>query len=158
LLAGALFLLGFGALYALARRRLPAWAAATLVVVASQAAVERFTVRPEAATICLLAVYLLVLDARRLTGRALAALVVVQVLWANLPALSVLGVVVPAAELGSAAAALWLPLPEGWRHASRRDAATVAGLAVATVAAVLAEPATPFGLAGALFPLRLLGV
>ena len=158
LLAGALFVGCFAALYTLARRRLPAWAAATLVVLAAQAAVERFTVRPEAATFCLLAIYLLVLDSAVLDARRLAALVALQALWANLHALSVLGVAVLGAELASAAAALWLPLPQGWRSASRRDARAVARLAAATAAAIAAEAATPFGFRGVLFPLRLLGV
>src|SRR5204863_284645 len=118
------------------------------------AAVERFTVRPEAATFLLLATYLLVLDRASLGLRALVALVVLQAVWANLHALSVLGLVVLGAELVSAAAARWLPLPPGWRHASRRDGRAVAGLAAATAGAIAAEAATPFGLAGALFPLR----
>ena len=158
LLAAALFTAAFATLYALARRRLPAWGAAALVVLAAQAAVERFTVRPEAATFLLLATYLLVLDRASLGLRALVALVVLQAVWANLHALSVLGLVVLGAELVSAAAARWLPLPPGWRHASRRDGRAVAGLAAATAGAIAAEAATPFGLAGALFPLRLLGV
>src|SRR5204863_513627 len=100
------------------------------------AAVERFTVRPEAATFLLLATYLLVLERATLGLRALAALVVLQVVWANLHALSVLGLVVLGAELASVAAARWLPLPPGWRHASRRDGRAVAGLAAATAAAI----------------------
>jgi len=158
LLAGILFLAGFAALYTLARRRLPAWAAALLVVLAAETAVERFTVRPEAATICFLALYLVVLDGATLGMPGLAALVLLQVLWANLHALSVLGLVALGAKLAGAAAGLWLPLPEGWRRASRRDAATVARLGAATAVAIAAQIATPFGLAGALFPLRLLGV
>jgi hypothetical protein len=47
---------GFLCLYVLVRRRLPAWAAAVLVMLAALAAVERFTVRPEAATMALLGV------------------------------------------------------------------------------------------------------
>src|SRR5438093_4795520 len=56
--AGAFFLAAFGLLYALARRRLPAWAAAALVFLAAEAAVERFVVRPEAVTFCFLALAL----------------------------------------------------------------------------------------------------
>src|SRR5207253_2073134 len=44
------------------------------------------------------------------------------------------------------------------RRAGRGDGRAVAGLAAATAGAIAAEAATPFGLAGALFPLRLLGV
>ncbi len=88
--AGALFFAAFACAYRLARRRLPAWAAAILVFLAAEAAVERFTVRPEAATFCLLAVQLLLLDGAVGWG-TVAALVGVQVMWANLHALSALG-------------------------------------------------------------------
>lgn len=156
--AGAFFLAGLGALYALARRRLPACAAAALVVLVSQAAVERFTVRPEAITWCFLPVFLLVLDRATPGWPALAGLLAMQVLWANCHALSVLGPIVLAAELVGAAAGLWLPLPRGWRSASRRDVASVGRLAVVTCAALAAEAMTPFGISGALFSLRLLNV
>ena len=56
IVAGAGYLVGFLCLYVLVRRRLPAWAAAVLVMLAALAAVERFTVRPEAATMALLGV------------------------------------------------------------------------------------------------------
>jgi hypothetical protein len=158
LASGAFFVASFGALYALARRRLPAVAAVALVVLASQAALERFAVRPEAITFCLVAVYLLVLDRTPPSPAALVGLLALQVLWANCHALSVMGLVLLGTELASATAGLWLPLPSGWRSASRYNSANVTWLAVATVAALAAEAATPFGLSGALFPLRLLGV
>jgi hypothetical protein len=154
--SGVLFAGAFVALWALVRRRLGASAAAVLVVVAAQAAVERFAVRPEALTFCLLAVYVLVLDDRRLPPACLAGLVALQVLWANAHALSVLGLVVVATELGSAAAARWLPLPAGWRAASARE--DLGPLGLATAGCALAEAATPFGVGGALFPLRLVRV
>lgn len=139
-LAAGLVFGAFGCVYAMARRRLPAWAAAALVLLASQAAVERFTVRPELVTFLLLAVYLLVLD-RRPPVATLAGLVGLHVVWANCHALSVLGVGV----LGAA----WL------ETAARAGLRAAVPLALTTVAAALAEAATPFGVSGALFPLRL---
>jgi hypothetical protein len=155
--AGALFVAAFACAYRLARRRVPDWAAAGMVFVAAQAAVERFTVRPEAVTLCALAVELLLLDGP-VGWATVAALVGLQVAWANLHALSVLGLVPLAVELAGALASRWLPLPNGWRSASRRPDEEIRRLAAALAGAVLAEVATPFGLAGAAFPLRLLSV
>src|SRR6185295_6319517 len=90
--AGAAFLAGFACLYVVARRRMPAWAAAALTALAAVVAAERFTVRPEAVSLCLLGVYLLLLD-RPLTWARAAALIGLQILWANMHALSVLGLV-----------------------------------------------------------------
>jgi hypothetical protein len=155
LAAGGLFLGAFACLYAVARRRLPAGAAAVLVFLAGQAAVERFTVRPEAVTFLLIGAYLLLLDGP-LPRRRLLALVALQVVWANTHALSVLGIVLIAIELVGSAACTWLPLPAGWRAAGRRDRGELIGLAFTLVAAALAETATPFGIEGALYPLWLL--
>jgi hypothetical protein len=155
LAAGGLFLGAFACLYAVARRRLPAGAAAVLVFIAAQAAVERFTVRPEAVTFLLIGAYLLLLDGP-LPRRRLLALVALQAVWANTHALSVLGIVLIGAELAGSAACTWVPLPAGWRAAGRRDRRELIGLAFALVAAALAETATPFGLKGALYPLWLL--
>jgi hypothetical protein len=157
LFAGALFFAAFLGLYVLARRRLPAWAAAALVLLASQAAIERFTVRPEAATLAFLAAYLLLLDGR-FGARSCAALVGLAVVWANTHALSVVGLTVVAIELASALAAAWLPLPAGWRDASARPPDELRWLALATAGATLAEALTPFGLEGALYPLWLFGI
>jgi hypothetical protein len=152
---GALFVAAFACVWALARRRLPAWAAGVVVYLAAAAAVERFTVRPEAATLCLLAAELVLLDGPIGRGRALA-LVVLQVAWANLHALSVLGLIPLGAELGGALAARWLPLPEGWRRASGRPAGEVGLLAIALGCSILAQAATPFGVGGATYPFWLL--
>jgi hypothetical protein len=150
---GALFVGAFVCAYALARRRLPAWAAAGLVLLAVLSGIERYVPRPEAATYLLLAVFLLVLDGEP-SPAALAGLVGLEALWANLHALSALGVGVLGLFAAGAAVARWLPLPAGWR----RGATQAGPLAVATAAAALAEALTPFGVAGALFPLRLLRV
>src|SRR5262249_4055893 len=124
--AGALFLVGFAALFVIARRRVPAWAAAVLVYLAAEAAVERFTIRPEAVPLALVSLFLLALDRPRIAAGTVALLLGAQVAWANSHALSVLGVVVLASELAGGAAARWLPLPEGWRSASRRDGRSLA--------------------------------
>lgn len=153
--AGALFVVAFACVYRLTRRSLPAWAAAIVVFLAAQAAVERFTVRPEAVTLCLLAVELLLLEGTVGWG-TVAALVGLQIAWANLHALSVLGLVPLGAALGGALAAEWLPLPEAWRAASRRPRAELVRLAVAAAGVLVAETITPFGVQGAVYPLWLL--
>lgn len=144
--AGAGFLVGFACLYVVARRRLPAWAAAAVTALAAATAVERFTVRPEAATLGLLGLYVLVLD-RPLTWPRAVALVAVQILWANTHALSILGLV----PLGAALAAGLVARRRGGGASSG-----LAPLAFAVAAALCAEAATPWGLRGALFPLTLL--
>ncbi len=152
---GTLFLAAFACAYRLARRSLPAWAAAALVFVAAEAAVERFTIRPEAATLCFLAVELLLLDGV-IRWRTVVALVGLQIVWANMHALSVLALVPLGAELGSALAARWLPLPAAWHAASARAPDEIRRLAFAVVGVALAGAITPFGLAGAAYPLWLL--
>jgi hypothetical protein len=139
--AGAAFVTGFACLYAVARRRMPAWAAAGLTALAAVVAAERFTVRPEAVSLCLLGVYLLVLD-RPLTWARAAALVGLQILWANMHALSVLGLV----PIG---ATLLATLLSG-------DGVRLGPILGATVGAMCAEAATPWGIRGVLFPLTLL--
>jgi hypothetical protein len=151
--SGGLFVAAFAILYALARRHLPAWAAAALLLLAVLAGIERYVPRPEAATYCLLAVFLLILDGDP-GPAALAALVGLEVLWANLHALFALGVVVLGLHAAGALAARWLPLPAGFREGAER----AGPLATATAAAALAAMLTPFGVDGVLFPLRLLRV
>jgi hypothetical protein len=151
--SGALFVAAFAILYVLARRRLPAWAAAALVLLAVFAGVERYVPRPEAASYCLLAVFLLILEGEP-GPAALAALVGLEALWANLHALFALGVVVLGLHAAGAVAARWLPLPAGLRGGAER----AGPLATATAAAALAAMLTPFGVDGVLFPLRLLRV
>jgi hypothetical protein len=154
---GLLYLGAFAATWRLARRRLPAWAAGVVVLLGALVAVERFTARPEAVTLCLLATSLLLLDGH-IGWRTVALLAGIQLLWANCHALSVLGVGVVALALGGALAARWLPLPAGWAAASRREPDETQRLGVALALCAVAEACTPFGLEGALFPLRLLTV
>lgn len=154
---GALYLGAFAAAWRLARRRLPGWAAGVVVLLGALAAVERFTARPEAVTLCLLAAYLLVLDGR-VGWRQVALLVALQVVWANCHALSILGVGVVGLALAGTLASRWLPLPAGWIAASRRTPDAKRRLGVALAGCAVAEACTPFGLEGAVFPLRLLTV
>ena len=153
--AGLLFTIAFGCLLAVARRRMPGWAAAAVTALAAVVAAERFTVRPEAVTLCLLGVYVLLLDRPFTWGRALLV-ILLQVVWANAHALSILGVVPIAATLVAALALRWLPLPDDWKRANDRGRAEITPLVAATLGAIAAEAATPWGLRGALFPLVLL--
>jgi hypothetical protein len=117
-----------------------------LIALAAVVAAERFTVRPEAVTLCLLGVYLLVLD-RPLTWARAASLVGLQVVWANTHALSVLGLVPLGATLLAALAARW---------SADGERTPLGPILAATLGAMLAEAATPWGVRGALFPLVLL--
>lgn len=140
LAVGALFVAAFACLLAVARRTLPDWAAALAVGVAALAAVERYTVRPEAATLCLFAAYVLLLRPPVGWGRALLV-VALQVVWANTHALSILG---------------WLPVDAALLAALVGRRADRGPLLLAAVGVALAELATPYGITGALLPLRLL--
>jgi hypothetical protein len=91
-------------------------------------------------------VYVLLLD-RPLTWPRAAVLVGLQVIWANTHALSVLGLVPLGATLVAALAA---------RRWPRDEVVALGPVIAATVGAMLAEAATPWGLRGALFPLVLL--
>jgi hypothetical protein len=150
-----LFVIGFGCLLKVAQRRMPGWAAAAVTALAVVVAAERFTVRPEAVTLCLLGLYVLLLDRPFTWGRALLV-IALQAIWANAHALSILGVVPIVATLAAALAVRWLPLPDDWRRANDRGWKEIRPLAGALIGALAAEAATPWGLRGALFPLVLL--
>lgn len=156
LLAGGAFLAAF-ALLAHRLRSLPAWASAAVVVAAVLASVERFAVRPEAATLACLTALLALLD-RQLTWRVVAAVVGLQVVWANCHALSVLGLLPIGAALGAGLAARMLPLPDAWRAANARTPIELRQLGGALAGALVAEACTPFGLRGAIYPLYLLSL
>ena len=154
LLAGAGFLAAFALLARNVGRALPPWAVALVVLLWALVAVERFTVRPEAVTLAGVAAVSLLVD-RNVGWRTVALIVVLQVVWANCHALSLLGLVPTAAALGGALAARARLLPDGWRAASARAPAETRRLAVALAGGVVAETVTPFGVEGAVYPLWL---
>ncbi|MGH7894843.1 MAG: hypothetical protein ACREQL_09250, partial [Candidatus Binatia bacterium] len=154
LLAGAGFVAAYVLVARQVRRALPPWGVAMLIALVTLVAVERFTVRPEAVTLALLATVMLLVD-RTMTWRRVALLVGIQVVWANCHALSVLGLVPTGAALASALAARTRLLPSGWRAASGRPPEDVTRLVVALAGGLAAEATTPFGLAGAVYPLWL---
>jgi hypothetical protein len=155
LFAGAGFFAAFALVARILRRRMPAWAAAIVVALGGLAAVERFTVRPESVTLPMLAAVLILLDGE-VTWTVVAAIVALQLVWANSHALSVLGIVAIGVAAASALAAERLPLPAAWRAAAARRPGEWIRIAAALVGALVAEAATPFGIEGAVFPLRLL--
>ena len=128
-------------------------ALAPVLVVAILASSQRFFVRPETATFVLLAVFLFILERdRRAAGRAIFALPVLQVLWVNSHTLFVLGPVLAILH----AATMILPGRRGGaggraQRSRAPRAALVAGLCL--VACLI----NPWGIDGALFPIRLLG-
>src|SRR5262249_48913054 len=91
-LAGAATLGGFLCLWLIASRRPPAWAAAALVALAVEAAVERFSIRPESVSFLFLGLTLLVLDGPMTRGKVVG-LGLLQAVWANCHGLSILGFV-----------------------------------------------------------------
>ena len=128
-------------------------ALAPVVVLAVLASSQRFFVRPEIVTFLLLAIHLFLLERdRRVGDRALFVLPALQVLWVNSHTLFVLGPVLVVLYAATSA----LPgdergVAKGVRRARARRAALVAAM---ELAACLVNP---WGLDGALFPIRLLG-
>jgi hypothetical protein len=77
-------------------------------------------------------------------------------LWANAHALFVVGLFCIGAAVISALAARLHFLPEGWRAASRLDRGTERRLLLWSAVAFITPVLNPYGIAGALFPIRLL--
>jgi len=142
LMAGVLFVGAALCLLGAAARSAPPWAAALGVGLAGLAMAERFTVRPEAATFLFVGIYGLAL-AREVTWPRVALLAGLQVVWANVHALSVLAFLPVGAAIVAAFAG------------RRRDRGPLLALAAAVT---LAEVATPFGIRGALLPVFLLSL
>ena len=110
-------------------------------VLASQ---DRFAIRPEMASFLLLQVVLWIyVTGREPASRRLWALVPVMILWANTHALFIVGVVVIACQMGAALL-------------GRLDRAVTRRVLASGAAAIAATVVGPFGVHGALFPLRLL--
>jgi hypothetical protein len=124
-----------------------------VVAVALLCASLRFLERPELVSFVLLGAFLLVLDRdRRRPGRSIWVLPRLQVVWVHSHTVFVLGPLVVALALGAEGirAARGGPDPTGRPAVSRLPA--LAGVLVVTLAACLVNP---WGLDGALFPLRL---
>lgn len=131
-----------------AARRAPLAVTGVAAFVAVLASSQRFFVRPELATLLFLAVFIaLARRHRERGGRAILVLPLLQVVWVNTHTLFVLGPVVAAILL--VAMAVGAARGARGRRADVRIAAVVVAL---TLAACLANP---YGLRGALFPLRL---
>lgn len=124
-------------------RGLPAWLRASVWVVAVVALAGRILERPDVLTLLGLAAWLAILGASARRPRLLWLLPAVQFVWANVHALSVLGLLVGALfALDHLVRRTPPPLP--W---------PTMGMLGALV--LLASLATPYSVAGALFPLEL---
>ncbi|MBI1814745.1 MAG: tetratricopeptide repeat protein [Deltaproteobacteria bacterium] len=117
---------------------------------------ERFAVRPEMVTFALIELLLWVLTAaRRCDGRYLWGLPVLMVVWFNLHSLAVIGSLIIGCHLAAAVAAHWRRLPLLWRTASVWSPPNAKRLWISGTLALLTPLVNPYGLAGALFPLKL---
>ncbi len=154
--AAACYAAAFALCAANVRRSLGPLATCLLVVAITAAAAERFLIRPEMATFVLLAlVAWIVDDARAGSGRRLWLLVPLMVLWVNLHALFVLGVMVIAAAMAAAVAAELPLLPPRWREASKLEPQRRRQLLLAGGASIAATVCNPYLLEGVFFPLEL---
>lgn len=134
----AVFAATVAMLLRLVAARIGSVAGSLLVLVALLAAQERVTLRPELMSFLLLAAVLSVLDvARRFDDRGLFLLVPLMVIWANVHSLFVIGAfAIVCAMVGTRA----------------RPSKPLVAWGGAALAAVLINP---YGLTGALFPLKL---
>ena len=154
-LAATLVAATAGALYLLARTWLPPVAAALLLAVALVIASPRFVPRPELVSFLLFAVYLGVLEGHPANGRAIYALVPLQVLWTNSQGIFAIGLALIGCYWVGATLA-FLPLPRGWKEESALSGPAWGRLTLVLVLAVAACLLNPYGLTGARFPLELL--
>ena len=156
ILLAALLVLGTVAvLYATARRYAAPAVVLFLLAFALAIASPRLVPRPELVGFVLLAIFLWVLDGYPRTGRRVYALPLLQVVWSNAHGTVPIGVGLAACYWLGATLAL-LPVPAGWR-ASRCSPAEWRRLTLAVLLCVLACFSTPWGIAGALLPVELLG-
>jgi hypothetical protein len=117
----------------------------------------RFVIRPEMATFVLLECGLLIVaSAHQREGRGLWLLVPLMLLWVNLHALFVLGLIVIGAAMVSTAVAEFPLFPRRWRQASRLSKIARRRLLVAGTASMAVTLLNPYFLHGAFFPLELL--
>lgn len=142
-------------LYGTARRFVPSAFAAFLLAVALVISSPRFVPRPELLSFLYFALYLYLLEGYPKNGRAIWLIVPLQILWVNTQGIFAVGLaLVGCYWLGATAA--FLPLPRGWReeNALPRDAwvRLTLVLALAAVGCLV----NPWGVEGALFPIKLL--
>ncbi len=142
-------------LYAAARRSVSPAAAAGLVTVAVAVVGFRFNPRPELASFALFAAYIWLLDGYPANGRAIFAVVPLQLLWVNTQGVFAVGLGLIACYWAGATLA-FLPVPRGWRAATGCTAAEWRRLTLALGLAAAVSLVNPYGIAGALFPLELL--
>ncbi|MFQ5878173.1 MAG: tetratricopeptide repeat protein [Acidobacteriota bacterium] len=144
---------GVGGALAAALRRSSAGVAAAVGLVAVVAAQERFTLRPEAASLCLLGLLLFCLERRDSSPRILLIVPPLLLVWANLHALYAVGIgVLILTVLGD----LLDARRPGPGRSDRGPAPRPIRVAAAAGAALLATLCTPYGLAGWDLPRRLL--
>ena len=151
-----MLLLAFGCLW-LVDTKAPIWARCLGVSCALAAAHLRFTVRPEIVTFLLLAFTLLALRRYKNGGSAgwIYALPVLQLVWTNSHTLFVLGPVTLWIYTLAEMAAGWAPISTVRAAAlpKNRLGPLLVGAALSTAGCL----ASPYFLAGALFPLQLFG-
>jgi len=131
-------------------RRERTWLSVAALTLMLLVVANRLEPRPELVTLVLLACVLRLLDRfERLGDRALYAIVPLQLLWANLHGLFALGIAVCAIELAGE-----LLRPLGHAHEPLR-LPRVRRLAAVIGLSLLVTFMNPYGVDGALFPLRL---
>jgi len=137
-----------------AARRAPVAITSGVAIVAVLASSQRFFLRPELATFLFLAIFIaLARRHRERGGRAILFMPLLQIVWVNTHTLFVLGPVVAAILAASMAADAFVARGAGGNGRERASGIRIAcGAAALTLAACLANP---YGLRGALFPLRL---
>jgi hypothetical protein len=113
---------------------------------------ERFAIRPEMASFPLLEAVILVCTTGRRTGSRLWLLPLLMLVWANMHSLFVIGAFVIACHVAATFVEQWLPT--AWREPPAPDATRA--LRRAGVAALVVTTLTPYGPAGALFPMKLM--
>jgi len=115
----------------------------------------RFNIRPEMASFLFLQIVLLVCaTGRRTGGRRLWLLPAVMVLWVNTHGLFVIGAFVIGCYMAASVVDRVRLLPSAWRDSIEPPAAR--RMLLSGAVALLATLANPYGLQGALFPLKLM--
>jgi len=151
------FVATFVLLLANVRRALPPLAATLWLVWVAMTVSERLLVRPEMATLPLLAAVLLVLAKGRVNeGRRLWLLAPLMLAWANLHSLFVVGLAAIACACGGALIAEATVLPCGWRHDSVWPAPARKRLFTWGAIAAASTLVNPYSYKAWIFPLELM--